>query len=175
MTGFLIRVCRRTMGFSGAGPRSECQEAPSVRKIAAPHVRSFEMASSGRTSLIGLAGTDVDRPRVMLQLDQAAAARRSAAVSRRTAFWARRPRPTSASPAAPDDYVAYRVDAVDLKNRLRDVETDRRDPLHAALPRIVVTPSATTSVALTCRWRSRPQHHNRTLAAPALGDGTGGT
>src|SRR6516162_7039316 len=63
---------------------------------------------------------------------------------------------------APDDHLAYRVDTVDLKNRLRDVETDRRDPLHAALLRIVVTPAATTSMALTCRWRSRPQHHNRT-------------
>src|SRR6516225_7337632 len=63
---------------------------------------------------------------------------------------------------APDDHLAYRVDAVDLKNRLRDVETDRRDPVHAALLRIVVTPAATTSMALTCRWRSRPQHHNRT-------------
>src|SRR5215472_8706697 len=63
---------------------------------------------------------------------------------------------------APDDHLAYRVDAVDLKNRLRDVETDRRDPVHAALLRIVVTPAATTSMALTCRWRSRPQHHYRT-------------
>src|SRR6516165_9929770 len=63
---------------------------------------------------------------------------------------------------APDDHLAYRVDAVDLKNRLRDVETDRRDPVHAALLRIVVTPAATTSMALTCRWRSRPQHHCRT-------------
>src|SRR6516225_2815478 len=62
---------------------------------------------------------------------------------------------------APDDHLAYRVDAVDLKNRLRDVETDRRDPVHAALLRIVVTPAATTSMALTCRWRSRPQHQDR--------------
>jgi len=30
----------------------------------------------------------------------------------------------------PDDYVACRVDAVDLKNRLRDVETDCRDHVH---------------------------------------------
>src|SRR5215469_8573238 len=64
---------------------------------------------------------------------------------------------------APDDHLAYRVDAVDLKNRLRDVETDRRDPVHAALLRIVVTPAATTSMALTCRWRSRPQHQNPTF------------
>src|SRR6516165_12532012 len=45
---------------------------------------------------------------------------------------------------AADDHPAYRVDAVDLKNRLRDVETDRRHPVHAALLRIVVTPAATT-------------------------------
>ena len=64
---------------------------------------------------------------------------------------------------APDDHLAYRVDAVDLKNRLRDVETDRRDPVQAALLRIVVTPAATTSMALTCRWRSRPQHQFRTF------------
>src|SRR6266478_2325636 len=63
---------------------------------------------------------------------------------------------------AADDHLAYRVDAVNLKNRLRDVQTDRRNPLHAAFLRIVVTPSATTSVALTCRWRSRPQHQERT-------------
>src|SRR6516162_8891533 len=65
---------------------------------------------------------------------------------------------------APDDHLAYRVDAMDLKYRLRDVETDRRDPVHATLLRIVVTPAATTSMALTCRWRSRPQHQKRTLA-----------
>src|SRR6516165_4505474 len=64
---------------------------------------------------------------------------------------------------APDDHLAYRVDAVDLKNRLRDVETDRRDPVHAALLRIVVTPSATTSMALTCQWRSGPQHQELTF------------
>src|SRR5215469_15120058 len=70
---------------------------------------------------------------------------------------------------APDDHLAYRVDAVDLKNQLRDVETDRRDPVHAALLRIVVTPAATTSMALTCRWRSRPQHQNRTWVSSQVG------
>jgi hypothetical protein len=44
-----------------------------------------------------------------------------------------------------------RVNAVDLKNRLRNIETDCRDRFHAWLPQIVVTPSATTSMALTCR------------------------
>src|SRR5262252_9865134 len=67
---------------------------------------------------------------------------------------------------AADDHVAYRVDTVDLKNRLSDVETDRRDPWHAALLRIVVTPAATTSMALTCRWRSRPQHQYQTSSLP---------
>ena len=47
--------------------------------------------------------------------------------------------------------VADRIDAVDLKNRLRDVETDRRDPLHADLLQCVVATAATTSMALTCR------------------------
>jgi hypothetical protein len=64
-------------------------------------------------------------------------------------------------PMAMRCHLAYRVDAVDLKNRLRDVETDRRDAVHAALLRIVVTPAATTSMALTCRWRSRPQHEKQ--------------
>src|SRR4029077_20735010 len=66
---------------------------------------------------------------------------------------------------AADHHLACRVNAVDLKNRLRDVETDRRDLVHAALLRIVVAPAATTSMALTCRWRSRPQHHDRTFPA----------
>src|SRR5882724_3960293 len=63
---------------------------------------------------------------------------------------------------AADDHLAYRVDAVNLKNRLGNVETDRRNPLHGAILRIVVTTAATTSMALTCRWRSRPQHQERT-------------
>src|SRR6266446_6708359 len=63
-----------------------------------------------------------------------------------------------------DDHIALRADAVGLKNRLGDVETNCCDRLHACLLRIVVTPSATTSVALTCPWGSRPQHHRRTSA-----------
>ena len=35
---------------------------------------------------------------------------------------------------------------------------------YAALLRIVVTPAATTSMALMCRWRSRPQHQKRSSA-----------
>jgi hypothetical protein len=29
-----------------------------------------------------------------------------------------------------DNYVTLRIDAVDLKSRLRDIQTDRRDRLH---------------------------------------------
>src|SRR5215468_2242250 len=45
---------------------------------------------------------------------------------------------------AADDHIARGVNAVDLKNRLRDIETDCRNPLHGWLPRTVATPSATT-------------------------------
>jgi hypothetical protein len=44
-------------------------------------------------------------------------------------------------------------------DRLGDIETDRCDRLHAWLRRIVVTSTATMALALTCRWRSGPQHH----------------
>jgi len=37
-----------------------------------------------------------------------------------------------------DNHIASRVDAVDLKNRLREVETDRCDRFHASLPPTVV-------------------------------------
>src|SRR5271154_6537822 len=66
----------------------------------------------------------------------------------------------------PDDYIAFRVDAMNLKNCLPDVETDCRDRLHTWLLRIVGASTAPTSMALTCRWRSRPQHHKR-ISAPS--------
>src|SRR5215211_2591976 len=44
-----------------------------------------------------------------------------------------------------------------------DVETDRHNRLHVWLLRIVGTSTAHTSMALMCRWRSRPQHQKRTL------------
>src|SRR5678809_1430819 len=50
-----------------------------------------------------------------------------------------------------------------LKDRLGDVETDCRDRLHSWLLRIVGALTAPTSMALTCRWRSRPQHQKRSL------------
>jgi hypothetical protein len=57
-----------------------------------------------------------------------------------------------------DEHLALRVDAVHLKNRLGDVETDGCDRLHDWLLRIVGALTAPTSMALMCRWGSRPQH-----------------
>src|SRR5258708_3810097 len=59
---------------------------------------------------------------------------------------------------AANDYLTCRVNSVELKNRLGDVETDCRDRLHVWLLRIVGASTAPTSMALPCRWRSRPQH-----------------
>src|SRR5262247_2927301 len=63
-----------------------------------------------------------------------------------------------------NDYITCRVNSVDLKNRFRDIETDCRDRLHVWLLRIVGALTAPTSMALPCRWRSRPQHQKRTNA-----------
>jgi hypothetical protein len=49
---------------------------------------------------------------------------------------------------------------VHLKDRLGDVETDCRDRLHNWTPPNRGALAAPTSMALTCRWRSRPQHHD---------------
>ena len=57
-----------------------------------------------------------------------------------------------------DEHLSRRIDAVNLKHRLSDVETDCRDRLHAWLPITATTPAAITSMALTRRWGSRPQH-----------------
>src|ERR1700733_14519268 len=61
-----------------------------------------------------------------------------------------------------DDDIASRIDAMNLKDRLRNVETECRDRLHVWLLRIVGALTAPTYVALTCRWRSRPQHQLET-------------
>ncbi len=61
-----------------------------------------------------------------------------------------------------DQYIAFRIDAVNLKNRLCDVETDGRDRLYVWLLQIVGALTAPTSMALACRWRSRPQHQEHT-------------
>src|SRR5439155_16387405 len=63
-----------------------------------------------------------------------------------------------------NDYITCRVNSVDLKNRLGDIETNCRDRLHVWLLRIVGALTAPTSMALPCRWRSRPQHQLRTHA-----------
>src|SRR6266536_4446764 len=69
---------------------------------------------------------------------------------------------------APADHIAFGVNAMDLKNRLCDVEINRRDSLHGPVLRIRSPPWRPRSVALTCRWRSRPQHHNRTIIGRRL-------
>src|SRR3954454_21206 len=61
-----------------------------------------------------------------------------------------------------DDHLPGSINAVHLKDRLGDVETDCRDRLHSWLLRIVGVLTPPTSRALTCRCRSRPQHHKRT-------------
>src|SRR6266568_666507 len=71
-----------------------------------------------------------------------------------------------------NDYITCRVNSVDLKNRLGNIETDCRDRLHGWLLRIVGALTAPTSMALPCRWRSRPQHHSITSSAsPSSGSG----
>src|SRR5277367_3728124 len=55
-----------------------------------------------------------------------------------------------------DNDIALRIDAVNLKNRLRDVETDGRNLSHDLAPPNRGALAAPTSMALTCRWRSRP-------------------
>jgi hypothetical protein len=62
-----------------------------------------------------------------------------------------------------NDYLAISTNAVDLKHRLRNIETDCRDRLHVWFLQIVGALTAPTFMALMCRWRSRPQHHKRTL------------
>src|SRR5258708_37355218 len=65
-----------------------------------------------------------------------------------------------------NDYITCRVNSVDLKNRLGDIETDCRDRLHVWLLRIVGALPAPASMALPCRCRIRPQHQN--LHCPPL-------
>src|SRR5260370_38566799 len=60
-----------------------------------------------------------------------------------------------------NDYITCRVNSVDLKNRLGDIETNCRDRLHVWLLRIVGALTAPTSMALACRWRRRPQHQKQ--------------
>src|SRR2546428_13114673 len=62
---------------------------------------------------------------------------------------------------AANDYMTCRVNSVDLKNRLCNIETNCRDRLHVWLLRIVGASTAPTSMALPCGGRSRPQHQKR--------------
>src|SRR6188508_2703503 len=65
---------------------------------------------------------------------------------------------------APDEHFAFRIDAMHLKHRLRNIETDRCDRLHDWLLRIVGALTAPTSVAcagggavhsiISRRWQS---------------------
>src|ERR1700758_63133 len=71
------------------------------------------------------------------------------------------------------DYITCRVNSVDLKNGPGDIETDCRDRLHVWLLRIVGALTAPTSMALPCRWRSRPQHHKQTSARRCCGAARG--
>src|SRR5215813_7638922 len=50
-----------------------------------------------------------------------------------------------------NDYITCRVNSVDLKKRLSNIETDGRDRLHVWLLRIVGASTAPTSMALPCR------------------------
>src|SRR4029453_8806197 len=77
-------------------------------------------------------------------------------------------------------HLSRRIDAVDLKHRLGNVETDCRDRFHGWLPITATAPAAVTSTALTRRRESRPQHQKRTCGSysrstqrmgPAAGSG----
>src|SRR6266496_1828137 len=63
-----------------------------------------------------------------------------------------------------DDHLPGSINAVHLKDRLGDVETDCLNRLHVLLLRIMGALTAPTSMALACRWRSRPQHQKRTFS-----------
>src|SRR5262245_60142890 len=52
--------------------------------------------------------------------------------------------------------IALRINAVNLKHGLRDIETDCRDCLHGWL-------SESWGLNSTHWWRSRPQHQKQTL------------
>jgi hypothetical protein len=73
-----------------------------------------------------------------------------------------------------------RVDPMNLENRSGDDATNRRDSLHSQPFRIVVTSTATTSWALACRWKSRPQIKtgcrggNQSECAVCFDNGSGG-
>src|SRR5512144_555977 len=63
---------------------------------------------------------------------------------------------------AANDHLAININAMHLKNRLRNIETDCLNRLHGLFS-IGGALTAPTFMALTCRWRSRPQHQKRIL------------
>lgn len=65
--------------------------------------------------------------------------------------------------------LAFRADAVDLKHRLRDIETKGDDRLHACLLQFVATSSATTSVALARRVEEPSTASGAVIPATGLG------
>src|SRR5271169_6136560 len=67
-----------------------------------------------------------------------------------------------------DHHLAGSIDAMNLKDRFGDIETDCRNRLHGWFLLIVGALLAPTSVAPSCRWRSRPQHRERTFITLAL-------
>src|SRR5262245_57002865 len=67
-----------------------------------------------------------------------------------------------------DEYIALRIDAVNLKHRLCDIEADCRNRLHRLAPPNRGDLNSPTSMALMRRWRSRPQHQKRTPPHPLL-------
>src|SRR5262249_48170332 len=60
-----------------------------------------------------------------------------------------------------EDHLAIGVNAVHLKTRLGDVETDCLNCLHVWLLSIVGALTAPTFMALACRGRSRPHHQQQ--------------
>jgi hypothetical protein len=67
--------------------------------------------------------------------------------------------------ALADHYRATSIHAVNLKNRLRDIETDRANLAHGRLPSkwfVSTQPPYGTSMPQSGR---RPQHHSRTIDA----------
>src|SRR5262249_26293245 len=67
-----------------------------------------------------------------------------------------------------NNHLADSINTVHLKDRLSDIKTDCCDRLHAWLLRIVGASTGSTSMALACRWRSRPQHQKRTYAVQQI-------
>src|SRR5262249_1065040 len=67
-----------------------------------------------------------------------------------------------------NNHLADSINTVHLKDRLSDIKTDCCDRLHAWLLRIVGASTGSTSMALACRWRSRPQHQKQIYAVQQI-------